>query len=166
MTWTSLVVQTVKLLPTMRETRVRSLGWEDPLKKEMAIHSRTIAWKIPWTEEPGRLQPMESQRATTEWLYFHFLFLKVITTYKIFTTISVDNRNPSFIFFLFKKNIILFLNFWLRWVFIATTGFSLAVSRGCSIVAGPRLLTVVAPLAMERGLWGTWARSVAAAHAL
>ena len=62
MTWTSLVVQTVKLLPTMRETRVRSLGWEDPLKKEMAIHSRTIAWKIPWTEEPGRLQPMGSQR--------------------------------------------------------------------------------------------------------
>ena len=47
--------QTVKCLSTMRETRVRSLGWEDPLEKEMAIHSRTIAWKIPWTEEPGRL---------------------------------------------------------------------------------------------------------------
>ena len=44
-----------KRLSTMRETRVRSLGWEDPLEKEMAIHSRTIAWKIPWTEEPGRL---------------------------------------------------------------------------------------------------------------
>ena len=41
---------------------VRSLGWEDPLEKEMAIHSSTIAWKIPWTEEPGRLQPMGSQR--------------------------------------------------------------------------------------------------------
>ena len=51
----SLVVQTVKRLSTMRETRVRSLDWEDPLEKEMAIHSRTIAWKIPWTEEPGRL---------------------------------------------------------------------------------------------------------------
>ena len=42
--------------------RVRSLGWEDPLEKEMAIHSRTIAWKIPWTEEHGRLQAMGSQR--------------------------------------------------------------------------------------------------------
>ena len=52
---TSLVAQTVKRLSTMRETQVRSLGWEDPLEKEMAIHSSTIAWKIPWTEEPGRL---------------------------------------------------------------------------------------------------------------
>ena len=59
---TSLVAQMVKRLSTMRETRVRSLGWEDPLEKEMAIHFRTIAWKIPWTEEPGRLQPMGSQR--------------------------------------------------------------------------------------------------------
>ena len=49
------LVQTVKRLSTMRETRVRALGWEDPLEKEMAIHSSTIAWKIPWTEEPGRL---------------------------------------------------------------------------------------------------------------
>ena len=48
----------------MRETRVWSLGQEDPLKKEMAIHSSTIAWKIPWTEEPGRLQSMESQSRT------------------------------------------------------------------------------------------------------
>ena len=52
------MAQTVKRLSTMRETRVRSLGWEDPLEKEMAIHSRTIAWKIPWTEELGRLQSM------------------------------------------------------------------------------------------------------------
>ena len=52
----------VKRLSTMWETRVLSLGWEDPLQKEMAIHSRTIAWKIPWTEEPGRLQSMGSQR--------------------------------------------------------------------------------------------------------
>ena len=59
---TSLVAQTVKRLSTMRETRVRSLGWEDPLEKEIAIHSSTIAWKIPWTEEPGRLQSMGSQR--------------------------------------------------------------------------------------------------------
>ena len=58
----SLVVQTVKRLSTMRKTRVRSLGREYPLEKEMAIHSSTIAWKIPWTEEPGRLQSMGSQR--------------------------------------------------------------------------------------------------------
>ena len=52
---TSLVAQTVKRLPAMRETRVRSLDWEDPLEKETAIYSSTIAWKIPWTKEPGRL---------------------------------------------------------------------------------------------------------------
>ena len=59
---TSLVAQMVKRLSTMRETRIRSLGQEDPLEKEIAIHSSTIAWKIPWTEEPGRLQSMGSQR--------------------------------------------------------------------------------------------------------
>ena len=58
---TSLVAQMVKHLSTMRETQVQSLGWEDPLEKEMATHSNTIAWKIPWTEEPGRLQSMGSQ---------------------------------------------------------------------------------------------------------
>ena len=52
----------VKRLSTMSETQVQSLDWEDPLEKEMAIHSSTIAWKIPWTEEPGRLQSMGSQR--------------------------------------------------------------------------------------------------------
>ena len=56
------MAQTVKRLPTMRETWVRSLGWEDLLEKEMAPHSSTLAWKIPWTEEPGRLQSMGSQR--------------------------------------------------------------------------------------------------------
>ena len=60
--WTSLVAQTVKRLSTMQETRVRALDWGDPLEKEMAIHSSTIAWKIPWTEEPGRLQSVGSQR--------------------------------------------------------------------------------------------------------
>ena len=52
----------VHALPTMRETRVQSLSWEDPLKKEMATHSSTLARKIPWTQECGRLQSMESQR--------------------------------------------------------------------------------------------------------
>ena len=59
---TALVAQTVKRLSTMWETQVRSLGREDSLEKEMAIHSSTIAWKIPWTEEPGRLQSMGSPR--------------------------------------------------------------------------------------------------------
>ena len=58
----SLVAQTVKHLPAVWETWVRSLGWEDPLEKEMATHSSTLAWKILWTEEPGRLQSMGSQR--------------------------------------------------------------------------------------------------------
>ena len=58
----SLVAQTVKRLPTMRETLVRSLGWEDPLEKEMTTHSSTLAWKIPWMEERGRVQSMGSQR--------------------------------------------------------------------------------------------------------
>ena len=56
------VAQTVKLLPAMQKIWVRSLGWEDPLEKEMATHSSTLAWKIPWMEEPGRLQSMGSQR--------------------------------------------------------------------------------------------------------
>ena len=58
------MAQTVQHLPTMRETKVRSLGQEDPLEKEMAPHSSTLAWKIPWTEEPGRLQSMGSQSQT------------------------------------------------------------------------------------------------------
>ena len=58
----SLVAQWVKHLPTMWETWVRSLGQEDPLEKEMATHSSTLAWKIPWTEKPGRLQSMGSQK--------------------------------------------------------------------------------------------------------
>ena len=52
----------VKHLPAMQETQVRFLGWKDPLEKEMAIHSSTLAWKIPRTEEPDRLQSMRSQR--------------------------------------------------------------------------------------------------------
>ena len=58
----SLVAQMVKCLPAMQETWVQLLGWEDPLEKEMATHSSTLAWKIPWTEEPGSLQSMGLQR--------------------------------------------------------------------------------------------------------
>ena len=65
---TSLVAQMVKHLPTMRETQVRSLAWEDPLEKEMATHSSTLAWKIPWMEDPSSWGRKESD--TTERLHF------------------------------------------------------------------------------------------------
>ena len=60
--WASLVAQMVKHPPAKQKTRVWSLGWEDPVEKEMVTHSSILAWKIPWTEEPGRLQSMGSQR--------------------------------------------------------------------------------------------------------
>ena len=58
----SLVAQTVKNLPEMQETWVRSLGWEDPLNKRMATHASFLVWRVSWTEEPGGLQSMDSQR--------------------------------------------------------------------------------------------------------
>ena len=77
------MAQTVKHLPAMWETWIRSLGQEDPLEKEMATHSSTLVWKIPWTEEPGRLQSMGSQRvghdqAISLSLSFHILIGKRI----------------------------------------------------------------------------------------
>ena len=59
------MAQTVKRLPAMWETWFRSLGWEDPLEKEMATHSSTLAWKIPWMEEPGRLQSRGCNKSDT-----------------------------------------------------------------------------------------------------
>ena len=67
-----LVAQTVKHLPAVRETWVQSLVWEDPLEEEMTAHSNTLAWKIPWTWEPGRLQSVGSQ-SQTRWSDFTFL---------------------------------------------------------------------------------------------
>ena len=64
----SLVPRMVKHLPAIRETWVWTLGWKDPMEKEMATHSRTLAWKIPWTEEPGRPQSMGSQRVEHYWV--------------------------------------------------------------------------------------------------
>ena len=65
--WAFLVAQTIKHLPVMQEIWVQSLGQEDTLEKEMATHSSTLAWKVPWTEEPGRLQSMVSQRIRDDW---------------------------------------------------------------------------------------------------
>ena len=69
------VAQRVKHLPVMQETQVRSLGWEDPLEKEMATHSSILAWRIPWTEEPGGLQSTGSQSRTrlSDFTSLHFL---------------------------------------------------------------------------------------------
>ena len=64
--WAPLVAQTVKNLPAMQETQVQSLGWEDPLEKRMAAHSSVLAWRIPWTEEPGGLQPIGLQRVVQD----------------------------------------------------------------------------------------------------
>ena len=60
--WASLIAQSVKNLPAVQETWVQFLGWEDTLEKEKATHSSILAWKIPWTEYPGRLQSMGSQK--------------------------------------------------------------------------------------------------------
>ena len=73
--WASLVAQRLKRLPGMQETWVRSLGQEDPLEKEMATHSSILAWRIPWREEPGRLQSTRSQRVGHKWatsLWWHY----------------------------------------------------------------------------------------------
>ena len=60
------MAQTVKRLPTMQETQVQTLGWEDLLEKEMKTHSSTLVWKIPWMEEPGRLQIMATDHEVAE----------------------------------------------------------------------------------------------------
>ena len=73
-----IVAQMVKRVPGMRETRVRSLGWEDPLEKEMATHSSIHAWRIPWTEEPGRLQSMGSQSQTRLSDFTFTLYIRMI----------------------------------------------------------------------------------------
>ena len=79
---TSLVIQTVKRLPTMRETKARSLGREDPLEKEMATHSSILAWKIPWTEEPDGLQSTGWQsRVRLRDFTFSFFMNKVSAEY-------------------------------------------------------------------------------------
>ena len=71
--WASLVAQTVKNLPATRETWVQSLGQEDPMEKGMATHSNVLAWRTLWTDEPGRLQSMGSQRVGHAWVTsFHF----------------------------------------------------------------------------------------------
>ena len=96
--WTlksSLVAQTVKRLPTMRETRIQSLGREDPLEKEMATHSSTLAWKIPCTEEPGRLQSMGLQRVRHDWATsLHFLNTSICSERKTLVVKHLADQTP------------------------------------------------------------------------
>ena len=85
------VAQIVNNLPAMQETLVRFLGQEDPLKKEMAAHSSILAWRIPWTEEPGRLQSMGSEELdTTERLNHHHSISTVFIVIIIFVMIICD----------------------------------------------------------------------------
>ena len=117
----SLVAQRVKHLPTIRETWVQSLGQEDPLEKEMATHSSTLAWKIPWTEKPGRLQSMGSQSRTClrdfTFTFFHFQIIKYTFSFKdkcYNLTFSVSNFNmvPYVLsFYLLYKSHFIFLHF-------------------------------------------------------
>ena len=94
----SLIAQLVKNLPAVQETWVRSLGWEDPLEKEMATHSSILAWKISWTEGPGRLQSMGSQRVGHDWatnthlLSLNPLYLKA---YSITQKYKTESANPG-----------------------------------------------------------------------
>ena len=107
-------------LPPMRETRVRSLGWEDPLKKEMVTHSSMLVWRIPWTEKPGRLQSTGSQRVRLDFT-FTFTTFKIIESEHISSPmcISAQTKPPSS---LIKnpnlKEIILYLLIWLHWVLV------------------------------------------------
>ena len=92
---TSLVAQMAKHLPTMWETWVQSLGPEDPLEKEMVIHSSTLAWKIPWREECGRLQSTRSQRVRHDWKTSLSLLLSLANSFFLSLSTSWTNEAES-----------------------------------------------------------------------
>ena len=90
----SLVAHTIKNLPAMQETQVLSLGWEDPLQKGIATHFSILAWRIPWTEEPGRLQSMGSQRVRHDWVTN--TFIPPHYAWLLFLSSSLCRNVPSF----------------------------------------------------------------------
>ena len=91
--WLPLVAQMSKILPKMQQTWIRSLGQEDPLEKEMAAHSSILAWRIPWTEKPGGLQTMESQRVRHDWTSFtHSLLISII----IYIPVTLTSDSEEF----------------------------------------------------------------------
>ena len=105
----------------MQETRVRSLGWEDPLEKEMAPHSSTLAWKIPWMEEPGRLQSMRSQRVRHDWMIsLSFTFSIFITS---FLKLGSGSLNKYFYFFVLSGD----FSYSFNWEFL---NFSVSMNLG------------------------------------
>ena len=87
----------VKNMPAMREIRVRSLGWEDPLEKGTAIHSGILAWWIPWTEKPGGLQSMGSQRAGHDWAseYYNVVIYAHLTDWDTKVKVKVPQSCPT-----------------------------------------------------------------------
>ena len=92
----SLVAQTVKRLPTMREIHVQSLGWEDPLEKEMATHSSILAWKISWMEEPGWLLSMGSQRVVHDWATSLSIYLSISSSRLVAKVLEFQLQHQSF----------------------------------------------------------------------
>ena len=100
------VAQTVKCLPAVQETRVWSLGWEDPLEKAMATHSSTPAWTIPWTEEPGRLQSMASQRVGHDWATSVFS----LSCWQLFAVIECQDKYSFIYTFVHLLNYLLSIN--------------------------------------------------------
>ena len=89
------MAQRLKHLPAMQETWIRSLGQEDSLEKEMATHSSILAWRIPWTEEPGGLQSMGSQRDTTERFHFHLVIHVVyLSSVQFSRSVVSDSLGP------------------------------------------------------------------------
>ena len=87
------MAQKVKNPPAMQETQVQSLDWEDPLEKEMATHSSILAWRIPWTEQPGRPQSMQSQRVSHDWVTdtFFFLFVNYLLNFLLSFVLNFKN---------------------------------------------------------------------------
>ena len=126
----------VKCLPAMQETWVQSLGWEDPLEKEMATHSSTHVWKIPWMEKPGGLQSMGSQRVRHDWTtslsFFDSESLNKVRTLQLtlpFTDYrctwqSMTNHIPSFNFFY-----LIFIAYFIFWPYWATWGILVPLPR-------------------------------------
>ena len=94
--WASLVIQSVKNLPAMWETWVRSLSWEDPLEEDMATDSSILAWRIPWTEEPGMLQSMGSQRVSHDWATKHtHIYIYTYTHIYVYIFCYTPETNPA-----------------------------------------------------------------------
>ena len=89
----SLAAQRIKHLPAMWETRVRSLGWEEPLEKEMATHSSTFAWRIPWTEDPGGLRSTGLQRFGHNWATSLYCTVTVAFQFRILRVLKMIDKN-------------------------------------------------------------------------